>query len=83
MTQHAETAEWLNLVLDRVWKIMNPKLMTAAIDILEDTMASQCPPVLDNIKVVEFELGQQAPRIIRTRVYPFHDNDDFVVRNEI
>ncbi|KAI9252998.1 hypothetical protein BY458DRAFT_522442 [Sporodiniella umbellata] len=76
-TTEGESVEWLNLMLEKIWRSIDPELFIVIEDLLEDTIESVAPGVIKAVKVSDFDIGSQAPRIQMIRVFPpVHGHSD-------
>ncbi|KAI8879896.1 hypothetical protein K501DRAFT_256031 [Backusella circina FSU 941] len=69
-TSEGESVEWLNYMVEKIWRSIDPEFFTLVEDILEDTIQSVAPKFIKAIKVSDFDIGVQAPRIQMIRVFP-------------
>ncbi|CAO0791446.1 unnamed protein product [Mucor circinelloides] len=69
-TSEGESVEWLNYMLEKIWRSVDPDMFTIVEDLLEDTLQSVSPSFIQNVKVSDFDIGVQAPRIQMIRVFP-------------
>ncbi|KAI8890295.1 hypothetical protein K501DRAFT_237324 [Backusella circina FSU 941] len=69
-TSEGESVEWLNFMVEKVWRSIDPEFFTLIEDILEDTLQSVSPGFIKAIKVYDFDIGVQAPRINMIRIFP-------------
>ncbi|CEP06852.1 hypothetical protein [Parasitella parasitica] len=69
-TSEGESVEWLNYMLEKIWRSVDPDMFTVVQDLLEDTLQSVSPGIIQNVKVSDFDIGVQAPRIQMIRVFP-------------
>ncbi|KAL9556559.1 hypothetical protein MBANPS3_001819 [Mucor bainieri] len=69
-TSEGESVEWLNYMLEKIWRSVDPDMFTVVEDLLEDTLQSVSPGFIQNVKVSDFDIGVQAPRIQMIRVFP-------------
>ncbi|KAI8375545.1 hypothetical protein BD560DRAFT_392622 [Blakeslea trispora] len=69
-TSEGESVEWLNYMIEKLWRSINPELFTDIEDLLEDTLQSVAPSFIQAIKVSDFDIGVQAPRIQMIRMFP-------------
>ncbi|KAI8377186.1 hypothetical protein EDC96DRAFT_494795 [Choanephora cucurbitarum] len=69
-TSEGESVEWLNYMIEKLWRSINPEMFTDIEDLLEDTLQSVAPSFIQAIKVSDFDIGVQAPRIQMIRMFP-------------
>ncbi|RCH95171.1 hypothetical protein CU098_006546, partial [Rhizopus stolonifer] len=69
-TSEGESVEWLNYMLEKLWRSIDPEIFTDIEDLLEDTLQSVAPSFIQAIKVSDLDIGVQAPRIQMIRVFP-------------
>ncbi|KAI9259291.1 hypothetical protein BY458DRAFT_517379 [Sporodiniella umbellata] len=69
-TSEGESVEWLNYMLEKIWRSVDPEIFTVIEGLLEDTIQSVAPSFIKAVKVSDFDLGVQAPRIQMIRVFP-------------
>ncbi|KAK4515667.1 3-isopropylmalate dehydrogenase [Mucor velutinosus] len=69
-TSEGESVEWLNYMLEKIWRSVDPDMFAVVEDLLEDTLQSVSPSFIQNVKVSDFDIGVQAPRIQMIRVFP-------------
>ncbi|GAA5800941.1 hypothetical protein HPULCUR_006381 [Helicostylum pulchrum] len=69
-TSEGESVEWLNFMIEKIWRSIDPDFFTVIEDLLEDTIQSVAPSFIKNVKVSDFDIGVQAPRIQMIRVFP-------------
>ncbi|KAG0793074.1 hypothetical protein G6F21_003887 [Rhizopus arrhizus] len=69
-TSEGESVEWLNFMLEKIWRSIDPEIFTVVEDLLEDTIQSVSPNIIKGVKVSDFDIGVQAPRIQMIRVFP-------------
>ncbi|KAI8391836.1 uncharacterized protein BYT42DRAFT_543323 [Radiomyces spectabilis] len=69
-TSEGESVEWLNYIAEKIWRSIDPQIFALVEDILEDTLQSVAPSFIKAIKVTDFDIGVQAPRIQIIRVFP-------------
>nr|CAG8511352.1 11799_t:CDS:10 [Entrophospora candida] len=58
-----ETVEWLNYLLQQVWRTFDPSLLIGLRDMLEDAMSRSAPSFVKATDIESFEIGLIAPRI--------------------
>lgn len=69
-TSEGESVEWLNYMVEKIWRSVDPEVFTVVEDLLEDTLQSVAPSFIKAVKVSDFDIGVQAPRIQMIRVFP-------------
>ncbi|KAG1048652.1 hypothetical protein G6F43_008976 [Rhizopus delemar] len=69
-TSEGESVEWLNFMVEKIWRSVDPELFVVVEDLLEDTIQSVAPSIIKGVKVSDFDIGVQAPRIHMIRVFP-------------
>ncbi|KAJ9118636.1 hypothetical protein QFC22_003856 [Naganishia vaughanmartiniae] len=70
-----ESTEWLNHVLKALFPVITTDVLTPFIDLLEDVMLSQVPPLVSSIRVTEPSLGEEPIRMVSIR--PMSDPEWF------
>ncbi|UZJ54235.1 hypothetical protein CBS101457_003555 [Exobasidium rhododendri] len=61
--QQDETAEWMNLVLGTVWPLITSDYFVPFIDLLEDALMQQVPPIVHSCRVEDLDQGTVPLRI--------------------
>ncbi|KAI7902890.1 uncharacterized protein BX663DRAFT_508770 [Cokeromyces recurvatus] len=69
-TSEGESVEWLNYMLEKIWRSIDPQIFADIEDLLEDTLQSVAPSFIKSVKVYDLDIGVQAPRIQVIRVFP-------------
>ncbi|OAD77023.1 hypothetical protein PHYBLDRAFT_165522 [Phycomyces blakesleeanus NRRL 1555(-)] len=69
---NGESVEWINFILQKVWRSIDPRMFAFVEDILEDTLQSVAPSIIQAVKVTDFDIGTQSPVIQKIRVFPHH-----------
>ncbi|KAI9283000.1 hypothetical protein BC943DRAFT_281072 [Umbelopsis sp. AD052] len=69
-TSEGETVEWLNYCVEKIWRSIDPQMFVQVEDILEDTLESLAPGFIKGVKVTDFDIGVQAPRVSMIRIFP-------------
>ncbi|KAH8550706.1 hypothetical protein BGW37DRAFT_457834 [Umbelopsis sp. PMI_123] len=69
-TSEGETVEWLNYCVEKVWRSIDPQMFVQVEDILEDTLMTLAPGFIKDVKVTDFDIGVQAPRVQMIRIFP-------------
>ncbi|KAJ9110691.1 hypothetical protein QFC19_001520 [Naganishia cerealis] len=70
-----ESTEWLNHILKALFPVITTDLLTPFIDLLEDVMLQQVPPLVSSIRVTEPSLGEEPVRLVSIR--PMSDPEWF------
>ncbi|CAG8509291.1 6454_t:CDS:10 [Diversispora eburnea] len=68
-TDEGETVEWLNYLLQQVWRIFDPVLLCGLRDMIEDAMSGCAPAIVRATDIGEFEIGLIAPRIEKYGIF--------------
>jgi len=74
-----ESAEWINLFLDRFWLIYEPVLSATIVASVDQVLSTNCPPFLDSIRLTQFTLGNKAPRVDKVRTFPKTESDEVLM----
>ncbi|KAI0225720.1 hypothetical protein L0F63_007199 [Massospora cicadina] len=74
-SEEGESAEWLNQCIDHIWRTLDPTLLNALIDVVEDSLNAALPSVVQAAHVQDLELGTQAPRITSISWFPRTTSD--------
>ncbi|KAI8976219.1 hypothetical protein BDB01DRAFT_359888 [Pilobolus umbonatus] len=69
-TSEGESVEWLNYMVEKIWRSIDPEFFADIEDLLEDTIQSVSPSFIKAVKVSDFDIGVQAPRIQMIRIFP-------------
>ncbi|KAI9029659.1 hypothetical protein CLU79DRAFT_843161 [Phycomyces nitens] len=73
-TSEGETVEWLNFMVEKIWRSIDPEFFVLVEGMLQDTLESIQPNSVASIKkfikVKDLDIGVQAPRIQSIRVFP-------------
>ncbi len=77
-----ESAEWLNFLVEAVWKQMNPDIFTSVSDMLEDIMQASVPSFIHSVKVADIGQGKHALRILNMRYLPTEEMPGDTVKDE-
>ncbi|KAI9265675.1 hypothetical protein EDC94DRAFT_43204 [Helicostylum pulchrum] len=67
---NGETMEWFNVIIEKVWRSIDPQVFAVVEDILEDTISRVKPKIIKAVKVCDFDLGVESPRIEKINVFP-------------
>ena len=65
-----ESTEWMNALVQTIWKQLNPDLFIALTDTIEDVIQASLPGFVDAVKIADFSLGKNALRIVSMRGLP-------------
>jgi Ca2+-dependent lipid-binding protein len=79
LERHAESAEWLNFIVERLWGVLEPVISVKVTEKVNAALGDVCPSFLDSLMLTEFTLGSSAPSIITARVHP-KTQPDVIVR---
>ncbi|RHZ76794.1 hypothetical protein Glove_192g25 [Diversispora epigaea] len=71
-----ETVEWLNYLLQQVWRIFDPVLLLGLRDMIEDAMSRCAPAIVRATDIGEFEIGVIAPRIENIKILARRETED-------
>ncbi|RIA95976.1 hypothetical protein C1645_802663 [Glomus cerebriforme] len=71
-----ETVEWLNYLLQQIWRTFDPSLLMGLRDMLEDALARSAPSFVRATDVEAFEIGLIAPCIEKIKILPRRENQD-------
>lgn len=74
-----ESAEWINLFLDRFWLIYEPVLSATIVASVDQVLSTNCPPFLDSLRLTQFTLGNKAPRVDKVRTFPKTESDEVLM----
>ncbi|XJO75420.1 hypothetical protein BDV3_006107 [Batrachochytrium dendrobatidis] len=75
LNDDTEHVEWLNLFLSKFWTIYEPELSQQIKETVDGVLESSKPAFLDDLRLVKFTLGSNAPRIESIRTYPGAEAD--------
>ncbi|GAA5809804.1 hypothetical protein MFLAVUS_003219 [Mucor flavus] len=67
---NGETMEWFNVIIEKIWRSIDPQVFAVVEDILEDTISRVTPKIIKAVKVCDFDLGVESPRIEKINVFP-------------
>lgn len=67
---HVESTEWINLILERFWAVLEPVLSQKVIEKVNVVLHQNKPGFLDSLVLKEFTLGSNAPCVLGARSYP-------------
>lgn len=70
LERHAESAEWLNFIIERLWNVLEPIISIKATEKINAVLLDSCPTFLDSLMLTEFTLGSSSPNIVTARVHP-------------
>lgn len=62
-----ESVEWLNALLNAIWKQVNPEIFAAAVDKLEDIMQASAPSIIHGVKIDDVGHGDHPVRLLNMR----------------
>ncbi|EEB09232.1 C2 domain-containing protein [Schizosaccharomyces japonicus yFS275] len=65
-----ESAEWMNVLLESVWTLVNPELFSSFADQIEDVMQASVPSFIENIRIAALSQGENPIRIVSIRALP-------------
>ncbi|CBQ69749.1 conserved hypothetical protein [Sporisorium reilianum SRZ2] len=68
-----ESVEWLNKALATAWPLINADYFAPFIDLLEDSLMTQVPGVVHNVRVEDMDQGSIPLRVKSFRVLPSDD----------
>lgn len=68
-----ESVEWLNKALATAWPLINADYFAPFIDLLEDSLMTQVPGIVHNVRVDDMDQGSIPLRIKSFRVLPSDD----------
>jgi len=71
-----ETVEWLNYLLQQVWRTFDPSLLIGLRDMLEDAMSRSAPSFVKATDIESFEIGLIAPRIENIKILARREDED-------
>ncbi|CAJ0898054.1 9374_t:CDS:10 [Entrophospora sp. SA101] len=71
-----ETVEWLNYLLQQVWRTFDPSLLIGLRDMLEDAMSRSSPSFVKATDIESFEIGLIAPRIQNIKILARREDED-------
>lgn len=72
---NAESALWLNILLDQFWMIYEPFLSTAIVASIDRVLNTNTPAFLGSLRLTTFTLGNKSPRIHNIRTFPKSADD--------
>ncbi|GAA96025.1 uncharacterized protein L969DRAFT_100022 [Mixia osmundae IAM 14324] len=70
----SESVEWMNGLIRAAWPLINSELFVALIDLLEDTMKAKAPAFVHSVRIEDFDLGLNPPRLLGMRM--LSENED-------
>ncbi|BFZ55473.1 Tricalbin-2 [Savitreella phatthalungensis] len=70
-----ESAEWMNSFLTKFWVIFEPELSAMIVGTVDQVLATSTPAFLESLRLDEFTLGTQPPRIEHVKTYPKSEDD--------
>ncbi|TKY90381.1 hypothetical protein EX895_000379 [Sporisorium graminicola] len=68
-----ESVEWLNKALATAWPLINSDYFAPFVDLLEDSLMTQVPGVVHNVRVEDMDQGSIPLRVKSFRVLPSDD----------
>ncbi|KAI7861997.1 hypothetical protein BDF14DRAFT_1861374 [Spinellus fusiger] len=69
-TSEGESTEWLNFIVEKIWRSIDPDFFAFVEVFLQDTLKTVIPGFIKSIKVTGLDIGVQAPRIQSIRIFP-------------
>lgn len=75
-----ETVKWMNYALRALFPLISTDLLVPFIDLLEDAMLEQVPPIVSSVRLVSPSLGEEPVQIVSMR--PMSDAEWFDNLNE-
>ncbi|KAI8140241.1 hypothetical protein BJV82DRAFT_563066 [Fennellomyces sp. T-0311] len=69
-TSEGESVEWLNFMMEKIWRSIDQDFFTAIQSMIEDNIQSLAPSFIKAISIYDLDIGSQAPRIQSIRVFP-------------
>lgn len=69
-----ESVEWLNKALATAWPLINADYFAPFVDLLEDSLMTQVPGVVHNVRVEDMDQGAIPLRVKSFRVLPSDDS---------
>ncbi|KAI9591143.1 hypothetical protein BDF19DRAFT_456109 [Syncephalis fuscata] len=66
--RRAESVEWVNHIVGKLWPLINRELFTPAIDLMEDVLKEQCPSIVYAVRVEDVDQGVHPFRVRGIRV---------------
>lgn len=55
--------EFVNHAIEALWPMINQDLLVPVLDLLEDTLQSECPPVVHSVRVESLSLGKKPMKV--------------------
>lgn len=68
-----ESVEWLNKALATAWPLINADYFAPFVDLLEDSLMTQVPSIVHNVRVDDMDQGSIPLRVKSFRVLPSDD----------
>ncbi|RKP26030.1 hypothetical protein SYNPS1DRAFT_28259 [Syncephalis pseudoplumigaleata] len=68
--RRAESVEWVNHVMGKLWPLINRDLFAPAIDLMEDVLKERCPSIVYAVRVDDVDQGVYPFRVRSIRVLP-------------
>ncbi|KAI7856661.1 hypothetical protein BDC45DRAFT_437272 [Circinella umbellata] len=69
-TSEGETVEWMNFMIEKIWRSIDQDFFTAIQSMIEDNIQSVVPSFIKGISVYDLDIGSQAPRVQTIRAFP-------------
>ncbi|KAI9275789.1 hypothetical protein BDA99DRAFT_475827 [Phascolomyces articulosus] len=69
-TSEGETVEWMNFMIEKIWRSIDQDFFTALQSMIEDNIQSIAPSFIKGISIYDLDIGPQAPRVQSIRVFP-------------
>ncbi|KAI3478593.1 hypothetical protein L1887_59438 [Cichorium endivia] len=70
LNEGEESVEWLNKALATAWPLINADYFAPLVDLLEDSLMTQVPGVVHNVRVEDMDQGSIPLRVKSFRVLP-------------
>ncbi|KAH8928049.1 hypothetical protein BT69DRAFT_651519 [Atractiella rhizophila] len=77
--EERESAEWINLFLERFWRIYEPVLSATIVTTVDQVLSVSTPSFLDSLRMHTFTLGTKPPRIDYVKTFPDTEADVVVM----
>ncbi|GAA6015876.1 hypothetical protein JCM10207_006789 [Rhodosporidiobolus poonsookiae] len=62
-----ESASWLNTLLAPLWPIVDRQLLVAVVDLIEDALKAECPPIVHSVRLTSLSPGSHPVRVLSIR----------------
>ncbi|RKP02698.1 hypothetical protein CXG81DRAFT_10460, partial [Caulochytrium protostelioides] len=72
----AETVAWMNAFLARFWVMYEPGLSATIKALVDDVLVASKPGFIEDLRLTQFTLGTEAPRIELIRTHPGSDKPE-------